>query len=96
MKSLGFDTVPEMMAQSLMEYSKGADEAAMEIYAPALPLAWRKIVTYSLHYDSAFVLAEGPARGTVTMSWSPRGRWLTLLDGDATTGTVLTVITPPR
>jgi len=95
-KSLGFDTVPEMMAQSLMEYSKGADEAAMEIYAPALPLAWRKIVTYSLHYDSAFVLAEGPARGTVTMSWSPRGRWLTLLDGDATTGTVLTVITPPR
>jgi hypothetical protein len=95
-KSLGFSTVPEMLAQSSMEYSKGADDAAMEIYAPGLPVAWRKIVTYSLHYDSAFLLAEGPARGTVTMSWSPRGRWLTLLDGDATTGTVLTVLTPPR
>jgi hypothetical protein len=95
-KSLGFNTWPEMFAQSTMAYSKGADEAAMQIFAPSLPLSWRKIVTYSLHYDNAFLVAEGPARGTVTMSWSLRGRWLALLDGDATSGTVMTVLEPPR
>jgi hypothetical protein len=95
-KSLGFDSWPEMLAQSTMAYSKGADEAAMEIYAPSKPVSWRKIVTYSLHYDSAFLLAEGPAQGIVTMSWSLRGRWLAFLDGDATTGTVMTVLAPPR
>ena len=95
-KSLGFDTWPEMLAQSTMSYSKGADEAAMQIYAPSKPVPWRKIVTYSVHYDSAFLLAEGPAQGIVTMSWSLRGRWLAFLDGDATTGTVMTVLAPPR
>jgi hypothetical protein len=95
-KSIGFDTWPEMLAQSTMVYSTGANEAAMQVYAPSPGIAWRKIVTYSVHYDSAFLLAEGPARGTVTMSWSIRGRWLALLDGDATTNTVMTVLTPPR
>ncbi|MGD1028395.1 hypothetical protein [Candidatus Binatus soli] len=96
MRSLGFDTMPEMLAQSTMEYSRAADEAAMQVYAPSLPVAWRKIVTYSLKYDSAFLLAEGPARGAVTMSWSLKGRWLAFLDGDATAGTVMTVLVPPR
>ena len=95
-KPLGFETPPEMLAQSTMEYSRAANEAAMQIYAPSLPVPWRKIVTYSLKYDSAFLLAEGPARGTVTMSWSLRGRWLAFLDGDATAGTVMTVLVPPR
>jgi hypothetical protein len=95
-KSLGFDTWPEMLAQSTMAYSKGADEAGMEVYAPSKPVPWRKIVTYSLHYDSAFLLAEGPAQGIVNMSWSLRGRWLAFLDGDATIGTVMTVLEPPR
>jgi hypothetical protein len=95
-KSLGFDTWPEYLAQSTMAYSKGADEAAMQIYAPSPGIPWRKIVTYSVHYDSAFLVAEGPARGTVTMSWSIRGRWLAFLDGDATTNTVMTVLAPPR
>jgi hypothetical protein len=95
-KSLGFDSWPEMLAQSTMAYSKGANEAAMQIFSPSKPVAWRKIVTYSLHYDSAFLLAEGPAQGIVTMSWSLRGRWLAFLDGDATVGTVMTVLAPPR
>ena len=95
-KSLGFNTWPEMFAQSTIVYSKGSDEAAMQIFAPSLPVPWRKIVAYSLRYDSAFLLAEGPARGTVTMSWSLLGRWLAFLDGDATAGTVLTVLEPPR
>jgi hypothetical protein len=96
LKSLGFNTVPAMLAQSTMAYSKGSDDAAMQIYAPSLPVPWRKIVTYSLRTDSAFLLAAGPARGTVTMSWSPRGRWLAILDGDVSTGTVLSVLVPPR
>ncbi len=95
-KPLGFDTTAEMLAQSTIEFSKGADEAAMQVYAPSLPVPWRKIVTYSLKYDSAFLLAEGPASGTVTMSWSLKGRWLAFLDGDATAGTVMSVLVPPR
>jgi hypothetical protein len=96
LKPLGFDSEPQMFAQSTMEYSRSASEVAIQTYTPSLPVAWRRIVTYSLKYDSAFILAQGPARGTVTMSWSPRGRWLAFLDGDATAGTVMTVLTPPR
>jgi hypothetical protein len=95
-KPLGFDSEPQMLAQSTMEYSRSANEIAMQIYAPSLPVPWRKIITYSLKYDNAFILAKGPARGTVTMSWSPKGRWLALLDGDETAGTVMTVLAPPR
>src|SRR5260221_271576 len=47
----------------------------MQIFAPSMPIPWRRIVSYSLPTDSAFLLAAGPARGTVTMSWSPKGRW---------------------
>jgi hypothetical protein len=96
LKSLGFNTVPAMLAESTMSYSRGSDDAAMQIFAPSLPVPWRKIVTYSLRSDSAFLIAAGPARGTVTMSWSPKGRWLALLDGDTSTGTVLSVLIPPR
>ncbi|MDO8434223.1 MAG: hypothetical protein Q7S58_17625 [Candidatus Binatus sp.] len=95
-KSLGFNSTPAMLAQSSMAYSKGADEAAMQVFAPSQPIPWRKIVSYSLPTDAAFLLAAGPARGTVTMSWSPKGRWLAFLDGDASTGATLTVLAPPR
>ncbi len=95
-KSLGFNTVPAMLAQSTMAYAKSADDAAMQIFAPSLPVPWRKIVTYSERSDSAFLIAAGPARGTVTMSWSPQGRWVAILDGDPTVGTVLSVLVPPR
>ena len=95
-KSLGIRTLPPMLAQSTMEYSRGANEAAMQIFAPSQPVPWRKIVNYSLEVDSAFQLAAGPATGTVTMSWSPKGRWLALLDGDAASQTVLSVLAPPR
>lgn len=96
LKSLGFNTVPAMLAQSTMSYSKKSDDAAMQIYAPSLPVPWRKIVSYSLRTDSAFLLAAGPAHGTVTMSWAPQGRWVAILDGDISTGTVLSVLVPPR
>ena len=96
LKSLGFTTVPSMLAESTMAYSKESDDAAMQIFAPSMPVPWRKIVTYSLRIDSAFLVAAGPARGTVTMSWSPKGRWVAILDGDPATGTVLSVLVPPR
>jgi hypothetical protein len=96
LKSLGFNTVPAMLAESTMIYSRGSDDAAMQIFAPSSPVPWRKIVTYSLRTDSAFLIAAGPARGTVTMSWSPKGRWVALVDGDPATGTVLSVLVPPR
>jgi hypothetical protein len=95
-KPLGFTTVPTMLAQSTMVYAKGSDDAAMQIYAPSQPVAWRKIVTYSLRSDSAFLIAAGPAKGTVTTSWSPQGRWVAILDGEPTLGTVLSVLVPPR
>jgi hypothetical protein len=95
-KTLGFTTIPTMLAQSTMAYAKSSDDAAMQIYAPSLPVAWRKIVTYSLRSDSAFLIAAGPAKGTVTMSWSPQGRWVAILDGDVSTATVLSVLVPPR
>ncbi len=96
LKSLGFNSTPAMLAQSSMAYSPGADEAAMQIFAPGIPLAWRKIVSYSLPTDAAFLLAAGPARGVVTMSWSSKGRWLAFLDGETAAGTTLTVLAPPR
>ncbi|HWN57727.1 MAG TPA: hypothetical protein VNO74_06480 [Methylomirabilota bacterium] len=96
LKSLGFNTTPNMFAESTMAYSKGSDDTVMQIYAPSAPVPWRKIVTYSLRTDTAFLLAAGPARGTVTMSWSPKGRWVAILDGDTSTGTVLSVLVPPR
>jgi hypothetical protein len=95
-KALGFNTIPTMLAQSTMAYAKGSDDAAMQIYAPSQPVPWRKIVTYSLRSDSAFLIAAGPAKGTVTMSWSPQGRWVAILDGDVSTPTVLSVLVPPR
>src|ERR1700687_307616 len=96
LKSLGFNTFPKMFAESTMTYSKDSDDTVMQIYAPSLPVPWRKLVSYSLRTDSAFLLAAGPARGTVTMSWSPKGRWVAILDGDTSTGTVLSVLVPPR
>jgi hypothetical protein len=96
LKSIGFNTTPAMFAESTMSYSKGSDDTVMQIYAPSQPVPWRKMVSYSLRTDTAFLLAAGPAKGTVTMSWSPKGRWVAILDGDTATGTVLSVLVPPR
>ncbi len=55
----------------------------------------RKIVIYSVAPKRAFLVAFGPARGDIAMSWSPRGRYLAIADGDATAA-ALTIISPPR
>ena len=55
----------------------------------------RKIVIYSVAPQRAFLVAFGALRGEVEMSWSPRGRYLAITDGDATAA-ALTVLSPPR
>lgn len=94
LRPLGFTTVPEMMAQSTMTLARASDEAALEVYAPGSPVPIRKILTYVVPRDNAFLVAQGPARGIAMMSWSLRGRWLAILDGDGAKST-LCVIQPP-
>jgi hypothetical protein len=96
LKQLGFDTTPELMAESTMVFSRASDEAAMQIYAPDTSGGGtiRKILTYVVQRDNAFLVAQGPAKGIALLSWSLRGRWLAILDSDGTSST-LSVLQPP-
>jgi hypothetical protein len=93
-KQLGFKSVPPMLAASTMAYSKATDRAVIQTFAPANPVALRKIITYTMHADNAFQIAYGQARGVAEMSWSPKGRWIGIVDGDAASA-ALTIILPP-
>ncbi|MGH7778198.1 MAG: hypothetical protein ACREQR_00010 [Candidatus Binataceae bacterium] len=93
-KQLGFQSVPPMFAASSMAYSKATDRAVIQTFQPANPVALRKIITYTTHADDAFQIAYGPARGVAEISWSPKGRWIGIIDGDAS-GAALTIILPP-
>jgi hypothetical protein len=94
LKSLGFTTPPQMLVHSTMTYSLASNRAAIQTYAPVSATAMRKLVIYSVRQDNAFLIAFGPARGIAELSWSPRGRWLAIVDGDAN-GSTLSVILPP-
>ncbi|HYB92017.1 MAG TPA: hypothetical protein VEC38_13360 [Candidatus Binataceae bacterium] len=93
-KSLGFQTPPAMLVESTIAYAAETNRAAIETFAPAGPVPMRKIIVYSVPRDAAYQIASGPARGVAVMSWSPKGRWLAIEDGDAASST-LTVIQPP-
>ena len=93
--SLGFQTTPAMLAESTMTYTRATDAAAIAAFSPSAEGAVRKIISYSVAPKRAFVIAFGPARGVATMSWSPRGRYLALADGDQASA-ALTIIVPPR
>ncbi len=93
-KQLGFQTVPAMLLRSTMAYSRNSDRAAIVTYAPAVPVPMRKILIYSLRSDNAFQIAYGPAKGVTELSWSPGGRSLAIVDGDAA-GSRLTIVLPP-
>jgi hypothetical protein len=95
LKGLGFDTTAPMLAASTMTYSHGQDEVAIQTFAPGEPAPWRKIISYSLQDDSAFLLATGAWHGTASMSWSTHGRWLAIVDGEQNLST-LTIILPPQ
>ena len=78
----------------LPDYSAAIDHAAIQTFQPASPLALRKIITYTTHAQNAFQIAYGQARGVAELSWSPKGKWIAIVDGDATHA-ALTVIVPP-
>jgi hypothetical protein len=93
-RQLGFRTVPPMIENSTMIYTKPTDRVLLQTYEPAVPVPMRKLIVYAERVDSAFQVAFGPAKGTVQASWSPHGHWIAILDGDAT-GSMLTIISPP-
>lgn len=94
-ESLGFNSTPAMLAASTMSYTRTTDTAAIATFSPTTEGPMRKIVIYSVAPKRAFLIAFGPVRGTIAMSWSPRGRYLAIADGDATAA-ALTIISPPR
>jgi hypothetical protein len=93
-QSLGFNSTPAMLAASTMSYTRATDAAAIATVSPALDGPLRKIVIFSVAPRRAFLVAFGPTRGTIAMSWSPRGRYLAIADGDGTEA-ALTIISPP-
>lgn len=94
-ESLGFYTTPAMLATSTMTYTRATDAAAIATFSPTTEGPMRKIVIYSVAPKRAFLVAFGAVRGVVAMSWSPRGRYLAIADGDGSAA-ALTIISPPR
>jgi hypothetical protein len=95
-QSLGFNTTAAMLSQSTMTYSAAANAAAIVTAGESASGLERRILVYSLGSKSAFVIASGPEHGPVSLSWSPHGHYLAIIDGDAATGAALTVVEPPR
>jgi hypothetical protein len=93
-RHLGFRTVPPMIAASVMLHTRPTDRVLLQTFEPAVPVAMRKLIVYAERTDSAFQVAYGPAQGLVQASWSPRGHWIALLDGDRR-GSRLIIISPP-
>ena len=93
--SLGFQTPPAMFAQSAMVFTTASDSAAIDTFVPTRQGLVRELIDYSYPARSAFVLASGPARGPLSMSWSPNGLALAIVDGDDSRA-MLTVMVPPR
>lgn len=93
--SLGFQTLPAMLAQSAMVFTAASDSAALDTFVPVPDGILRELIEYFYPTRSAFVLASGPVRGPLIMSWSANGRALAIIDGDASLA-MLTVLVPPR
>jgi hypothetical protein len=94
-QSLGFNTTAPLLAASTMTYAHPTDTAAIATFSPGEPAPMRKVVIYSVASKKAFLVAFGLARGGISMSWSPRGRYLAISDGDATSA-ALTILAPPQ
>ncbi len=94
-ESLGFNSTSAMLAASTMTYTRATDTAAIATFSPTTSGPLRKIVIYSVAARHAFLVAFGPVRGVVAMSWSPRGRYLAIADGDGSAA-ALTIMSPPR
>ena len=93
--SLGFATRPALLAQSTMVFSPVSDNAVIDTAVPGTTGLVREIIEYSYPVRAAFVLARGAVRGPIAISWSPDGKQIAIVDGDAAGGT-LAVIAPPK
>jgi len=93
--SLGFATQPALLAQSTMVFSQISNDAIIDTAIPGAAGPVRLIIEYSYPVRAAFVLAHGEVWGPVAISWSPDGKQIAIVDGDATRYT-LAVIAPPK
>ena len=93
--SLGFATLPALMAQSTMVFSQVSNDAIIDTAMPGSTELVRELIEYSYPARAAFILARGAVRGPIAISWSPDGKQIAIVDGDATRRT-LAVITPPK
>jgi hypothetical protein len=80
--TLGVRTLSDLLASSAMVYSPRSDTVAIELYVPGVDEPIRYFIAYPLATRQAVLLAQGPARGTAEMSWSPDGTAIALLAGD--------------
>jgi len=93
--SLGFATQPGLMAQSTMVFSPVSNDGVIDTAIPGSTELVRELIEYSYPARAAFILARGAVRGPIAISWSPDGKQIAIVDGDATRRT-LAVITPPK
>jgi hypothetical protein len=93
--SLGFATEPALLAQSTMVFSQVSNDGLIDTAIPTDTGPMRVIIEYSYPARAAFVIARGPVRGPVAMSWAPHGKRVAIVDGDGSRYTVA-VIAPPK
>jgi hypothetical protein len=93
--SLGFLTLPALLAQSTMVLSQVSNDAIIDTAIPTPGGLVREIIEYSYPARAAFVLAQGPVRGSIALSWSPDGKRIAIVDGEGVHWT-LAVIAPPK
>ena len=90
---LGVSTLASMLASSTMVRSPGFDSIAIDLFASGAMGPMQNIIAYSLASGTEILVAAGPARGLVLMSWSADGKTLAIFDGDSHRST-LTLVTP--
>jgi hypothetical protein len=92
--SLGFATEPALLAQSTMVFSQVSNDGLIDTAMPTDAAPMRAIIEYSYPARAAFVIARGPVRGPIAMSWSPEGKRAAIVDGDGTRSTLAVIGLP--
>jgi hypothetical protein len=92
---LGVRTLPAMLANSSMVFSKDSDNGAIDLATPEAAGPRRQLIEYSYPARAAFVLASGPAAAPLALGWSPDGKLLAVVDSGVQPNRI-TVLAPPR
>jgi hypothetical protein len=93
--SLGFATQPALLSGTTMVLSPVTDDAIIETAILIGSVLEREIIEYSYSAHAAFLIAHGQVRGPISISWSPDGRQIAILDGNGTQHTV-SIVKPPK